>query len=265
MSRTDEPRALRAFGQNFLANPSLAEWLVERFDPRPGDRIVEIGPGLGAITASLVERAGRVVAIELDERLLDPLRERFGDAVDLRHVDALEVGWDALAVELGGDLRIIGNLPYNVGTAILRRVLAAARVRDVQLVLQKEVCERIVADAGTKTYGPLSVIAALRARRRRLRTLAPGAFRPRPKVTSAAISLATRDDAPLAAKDVAWMESWLFRGFAQRRKTLASNLPEHRDRLRALLEAAGLPADARAEAVPPETWLAIARHLEAAG
>ncbi len=254
----------KRLGQHFLANRGTALALVEAFAPAPGDAVVEIGPGGGALTGLLAERAGRLVALEVDPDLVPALEELLAPfpGAEVRLADALEVDWDALAAELGGGpLRVIGNLPYNVGTAIVRRLLASDAVRDMQLVLQKEVADRLLAGPGTKAYGPLSVLAALRCRRRRVRTLPPGAFRPPPRVTSAAVTLEFLADPPLPAGELPRLEAWLHAGFGHRRKTLAGNLGPHRERVRGWLEERGFPADARAEVLPPADWLALARLL----
>ncbi len=257
-------RPLRRFGQNFLADRALAARLVELFDPQPGQVIVEIGPGTGALTGLLAPRCGRFVALELDERLVPGVEALLAGrpGAEVRRADALAVDWDALAADLGTErLRVIGNLPYNVATPIVRRLLASDRVADLQVVLQREVADRFLAGPGTKDYGPVSIVAALRAEGRRLITLAPGAFRPRPKVTSSAIALARRLEPPLPAAEIPALERCLFRGFGHRRKQLGNNFGADGERVRAFLEAHGLPPDARAEAVPAALWLALARHL----
>ncbi len=254
---------VRRLGQNFLANPSLARWLVDRFAPTPDDAVVEIGPGRGALTAMLAPRCGRFLALEIDERLvptLEALLEPWPHA-EVRLADAVGVDWDALAGELGTALRVVGNLPYNVGTAIVGALLACDRIRDVQFVLQREVVDRLLAGPGSKTYGPLSVLVALRTRPRRLRTIAPGSFRPVPRVESAAFALVFPDDAPLPAAEVPQLRAWLHRGFARRRKTLAGNLAGRRQEVREFLAGRGLPEDLRAEALAPHDWLALARRL----
>ena len=261
---SDPARPLRRFGQNFLADRVLAERLVELFDPHPGETVVEIGPGTGALTRLLVPRCGRFVALELDDRLVPGIAELLAGrpGTEVRRADALAVDWDALADELGASrLRVIGNLPFNVATPIVRRLLASDRVGDLQVVLQREVADRFLAGPGTKDYGPVSIVAALRAEGRRLITLGPAAFRPRPKVTSTAIALVRRDDPPLPAREIPALERCLFRGFGQRRKQLGNNFGPEGERVRAFLAAHGLPPDARAEAVPAAVWLALSRHL----
>lgn len=263
--RTNEgPPPRRKWGQNFLADSALAESLVRRFEPLPDDRIVEIGPGRGALTAFLAPQAGRFCALEVDPLLIGPLEELLApwSHATVRLGDAMDANWDELADELGGPLRVIGNLPYNVGTPIVRRLLAVDSVLDIQAVLQLEVVERFLANEGTKAYGPLSVIAALRSERKKLKVLEPGAFRPRPKVRSAAMRLTIRPDALLPPLETIRLERWLFAGFAHRRKTLAGNLGAFRPRVRSFLEEHGLPADARAESLPPELWLQLSHLLD---
>lgn len=261
---SERPRPVRRFGQNFIADPRLAGSLVALFAPQPADRIVEIGPGEGALTRHLAGRCARYVALEIDVRLVPALEALLAPhpGAGVRLADALDADWPALAAELGGPpLRVIANLPYNVGTAIVRRLLATDVVHDMQFVLQLEVAERLLAGPGTKAFGPLSVIAALRTRREKLRLLAPGCFRPPPKVTSCALRLERLAAPPLPAHEIDAVEAWLHRGFAQRRKTLANNLAEHRGPVQEFLVARGLPPDARAEAVPARDWLDLARAL----
>lgn len=258
------PVPLRRLGQNFLADPVLAERLVELFAPGPGDVVVEIGPGTGALTAALAPRCARFLALEVDRRLIPGIEGLLAGQphAEVRLADALATDWEAVAEDLGADrLRVIGNLPYNVATPIVRALLATDRVQDLQVVLQQEVADRFLAREGSKDYGPVSVVAALRTRGRRLISLGPGSFRPRPKVTSSAISLVRLPDPPLPAAEIPSLEHWLFLGFGQRRKMLANALGERGARAREFLASRGLSPDARAEAVPPEVWLALARHL----
>ena len=266
MSSRRPPAPRKRFGQNFLANPSLAEALVSAFDPRENEVVVEIGPGRGALTRKLAASGARLVALELDERLLGGLEQLlapFPNAT-LRHADALETDWDALSEELGAPLRVIGNLPYNVGTGIVTALVRSDALVDLQVVLQREVTERILATEGSRAYGSLSVLCALRCSRRRIRVLPPGAFSPPPKVHSAAIELRLLPEGErLPREEIPALERWVRRGFAQRRKMLASNLVEERALVRAFLAEQGLREDARAEALPAGVWQALVRQLEA--
>lgn len=254
----------RRWGQNFLRDARTAERLVRAFEIGPDDAVIEIGPGRGAITGLLAGQARRLVALEIDPARIAELEALLAahPGAEVRLADALEVDFDALNRELGGGARVVGNLPYNVGTAIVRRLLRTPGLADVQVLLQKEVTERILAEPGVKAYGPLSVIAALRGSRKGLVDLAPGAFTPQPKVWSRAVRLRPAPGAPLPPERVEWLEAWLFRGFGHRRKVLAGNLGAHREVVHEVLEGAGLPRDARAEVLPPRVWLELATRLD---
>src|SRR4051812_24743413 len=150
------PRARKRFGQNFLADPHYIKRIVDAVDPKPGDNIVEIGPGLAAITTDLVARAGRIAAVEIDRDLAARLRAQFAPtALDLHEADALLFDFTTL----GRDLRIVGNLPYNVSSPLLFRFVEhAERVRDVHVMLQREVVARMAAAPDTADYGRLTVM-----------------------------------------------------------------------------------------------------------
>lgn len=263
MSARSTPPPRRRWGQHFLKDAASARRLARAFELGADDRVVEIGPGTGLLTMELAPRVRRLLALEIDPARIAPLEEALAEHPNagVREADATGLDWGSLAEELGGPPRVVGNLPYNVGTAIVRTLLASRGVRDVQVVLQKEVVERILSPPGRRSYGPLAVLAALRGERRGLIELSPGAFRPSPKVWSKAVRLSPAADAPLSPDAVDWLEGWLFTGFRHRRKTLVRNLPDHRDQVLEVLAGAGLPADARAEAVPPEVWLDLARRL----
>jgi 16S rRNA (adenine1518-N6/adenine1519-N6)-dimethyltransferase len=183
-------KARKRFGQHFL-EPAWARKVVDAIAPGPDDTFLEIGPGRGAITRPLAARAKQVVAIELDRDLAAALSaERLGGLTVVQG-DFLETDLTGLALPAG--TRLAGNLPYNVSTPILARlvdlVLAGAPFRDATLMLQKEVAERVSAGPGGKDYGPLAILVALVARVTRRLTLPPGAFRPAPEVTSAVVQL----------------------------------------------------------------------------
>jgi 16S rRNA (adenine1518-N6/adenine1519-N6)-dimethyltransferase len=261
------PPSRRRFGQNFLVDRRAVERLVEAFAPERGEAVLEIGPGTGALTLPLLERGVRLLAVEIDARLAADLRDRLGDRAAIVRGDALALDLEELAERVAGPgerVRLVGNLPYNVATAILRRVLATSRIRSAQVLVQDEVADRLVADPGSPAYGPLAILCALRGEARRLFRVGPAAFRPRPRVVSAAVRLDLAEGSPLPPEKVSVLEGLLHRGFAERRKTLVNNLAREgrpREPLLALLEALGHPGAVRAEALPPADWLTLMEAL----
>jgi 16S rRNA (adenine1518-N6/adenine1519-N6)-dimethyltransferase len=265
----DLPRPRRRFGQNFLTDRRLVERLVDAFAPETGEPVIEVGPGRGALTRPLLDRGARVTALEIDRDLVVALEASLGGHPGFRVIegDALVADLDALAAETaegGRRLRLVANLPYNVATAILRRVLAAHRYRAAQVLVQDEVADRLTAGPSEEGYGPLAVLCALRGGARRLFRIGPAAFRPRPKVVSAAVALRLDEPAPLAPADVPPLEALLRSSFAARRKTLANNLRAggvDRERVERILEALGLAPAVRPEELAPQTWLALRSRL----
>jgi 16S rRNA (adenine1518-N6/adenine1519-N6)-dimethyltransferase len=255
------PRPKKHFGQHFLHDRGVIDRIVAAIAPQPGDRLVEIGPGEGALTLPLLRVAGRLTVVELDAELIDPLRERTRDVGDLEiiHADVLNTDFAELAG--GGKLRIAGNLPYYVSTPILFHCLRFVdAIADMHFMLQKEVVERMAAAAGGKVYGRLSVMLQLACKVEPLLRVAPGAFRPPPKVESAVVRLvplptAQRPD-PAHARVI---EVLVRAAFGQRRKTLANSLRGFADA--EAIRAAGIDPRARAENVPPEGYVALARQV----
>jgi 16S rRNA (adenine1518-N6/adenine1519-N6)-dimethyltransferase len=246
-------RPRKRFGQHFL-EPVWVTKVVDAIGPAPGDTFLEIGPGRGALTAALAPRVRRVIAVEIDRDLAAALPSRVPPNVRVVTADVLDVDLAALLRDEPGPLRVAGNLPYNVSSPILFRLLDAAdegrRFRDAAVMLQKEVADRLVAAPGSKGYGALAIQVQLLADVDRLLTLPAGAFRPAPKVTSALVRLRFR----AAAADVGDRAVFehLVRGlFRQRRKTLlnalrpiAGSLARPADQA---LEIAGLSASRRPE------------------
>lgn len=258
------PRPKKYFGQHFLHERSVIERIVAAIAPQPGEHLVEIGPGEGALTLPLLRAAGRLTAIELDRDLIEPLLARAAGIGELRvlHADVLKVDLAELAD--GRPLRLAGNLPYYVSSPILFHCLAASdHIADMHFMLQQEVVDRMAAAPGGKVYGRLSVMLQLACRVEPLLHVARGAFRPPPKVDSAVVRLtprpaAQRPDPALRPAIVAVVRA----AFGQRRKTLANAL-------RGLLDAdairgAGIDPGARAERVPPEGFVALAQHVTTA-
>jgi 16S rRNA (adenine1518-N6/adenine1519-N6)-dimethyltransferase len=247
----------KRFGQHFLHDPQVIARIVAAIAPRPGERIVEIGPGRGALTAPLLERLGELTAIEIDRQLARDITERFGPALTVITQDVLDVDIAALR-GAGAPLRLVGNLPYNISTPLLFRLLEQrAAIRDMHFMLQKEVVDRMVAAPGSKTYGRLTVMLAPWVRMERLLTVGPGAFSPPPKVSSAVVRIT-----PLAvpAFDIGSAGSFdrvVRAAFSQRRKTLRNALKGTVDA--GVFTQLGIDPGARAEQLAAEQYAALAR------
>ncbi len=249
----DGHRARKRFGQNFLADARYIGRIVDAVNPQPGDNIVEIGPGLGAITEGLVGGAGRVVAVEIDRDLASRLRGQFTpDHLVLHEADALEFDLRSL----GDALRVVGNLPYNISSPLLFRIAEVADVvRDVHVMLQKEVVARMTAAPSTPDYGRLTVMLQATFRIERLFIVPAGAFRPVPKVESAVARLVPlREHAPKIA-DRALFARLVAGAFMQRRKTLRNSLSALADE--AALTAAGVDPQARGETLGVDDFVRL--------
>ena len=272
MSRRDEPSRLDAdgfrrdakknLGQNFLHDRGVIERIVLAIDPRPGDRIVEIGPGQGALTFPLLRRHGELTAIEFDRDLLQPLAAaaQAHGALSLLNANVLDVDFSALAaggMPGEGLLRLVGNLPYNLSSPILFHALDhAAAIRDMHFMLQKEVVERMAAGPGSKVYGRLSVMLQAYCRVTPLFKVPPGAFRPAPKVDSAVVRLQPLPPGAVVVADRARFAHVVRAAFGQRRKTLRNALSGVVDAT--AIEAAGVRPDARAEQLSVADFASLA-------
>jgi 16S rRNA (adenine1518-N6/adenine1519-N6)-dimethyltransferase len=218
------PRPKKRYGQHFL-RPEWADKLVAAIDPLPGDRFLEIGAGPGALTLRLAPRVAQLTAVEVDPEMVDLLRPRLPGNVMLIEDDVLEV--DLERVIGGRAIRVVGNLPYNISSPVLFRLLGAHKatglLTDASLMLQREVADRVEAHPGTKDYGVLSILVQLHAGVRRLLALPPGAFRPAPKVHSSVLRLLFGPPA-VRLSDERVFEAMVRSMFTQRRKTLANAL-----------------------------------------
>ncbi|HET6374111.1 MAG TPA: 16S rRNA (adenine(1518)-N(6)/adenine(1519)-N(6))-dimethyltransferase RsmA [Candidatus Polarisedimenticolia bacterium] len=220
-------RRRRALGQHFLSNRSAALRIVDLFAPLPGARVLEIGPGRGALTAPLLEAGARVIAVELDRRLAEGLRERFGDrpGFTLVESDILRCDLSALAQSAGPPLRVLANLPYSITGPVLMKLFGAAPVlSDMTLMLQREVVARLVAQPGTRAYGSLSVLAQYFTEPRHLMRLEAGSFTPPPAVLSSVVAMPFRTGRELTAAQEEAYPPFVRRLFARRRRTLHNNL-----------------------------------------
>lgn len=254
----------KRFGQNFLEDDAIVGRIVDSIAPRPGQRVVEIGPGLGALTRELLQRVDSLDVVELDRDLAASLAGRLGHPPGLRihQTDALTFDFSALA---GAEpLRVVGNLPYNISTPLLFHLLAQAdaivdSIADMHFMLQKEVVDRITAKPGGRDWGRLSVMCAARAEAQSLFTVPPEAFRPMPKVDSAVVRIVPRTLADAERAALPALEQVVRAAFAQRRKTLRNNL-------KGLIEASaierlGIDPSRRAETLTLAEFRTLTRAL----
>jgi len=272
-----EPRATfdagakKHLGQHFLHEKGIIGKIVQAVDPKPGDRLVEIGPGQGAITFPLLDRHGELTVIEFDRDLIAPLTDaaRAHGTLTIVHRDVLQVDFTALAAGMhpdGGQIRLVGNLPYNLSSPILFHALDhAAAIRDMHFMLQKEVVDRMAAEPGSKVYGRLSVMLQAYCAVTPLFKVPPGAFRPAPKVHSAVVRLAfKRPEVPEG--DMPLFEGMVRGMFTQRRKTLGNALRPYaqaigRDAV-AALTAAGIDPVRRPETLALADLLRLTESLK---
>jgi 16S rRNA (adenine1518-N6/adenine1519-N6)-dimethyltransferase len=225
-SSTFRIRPRKSLGQNFLRDDNIVRKIIRAINPVPGDLIVEIGPGEGAMTKHLAVSGARVTAVEIDPRAVQGLREAFGgQAVEIRQGDVLEMDFAELAREQGGRLRVVGNIPYNITTPILFRLIDYRNsIRDATLMVQKEVARRMAGKSGTDDYGILSLFCAYYTKPAILFDVSPNAFHPKPEVTSSIIRFTMRERPELEADDDAFFRSVVRSAFGKRRKTLRNSL-----------------------------------------
>ena len=262
----------RALGQHFLLDDAVVEQIIAQVRPTKRDLVIEIGPGLGALTGRLALAAGRLLALEVDPAMAAALLERFADAphVEILVADARSFDYAALSAlkpDPSGRVLVVGNLPFSVGKPILQALVEAGPVVDeMALMLQKEVALRVAAGPGGKTYGSLSVLTQLCCAARLAFTVPPGAFRPPPQVDSAVLHLRVRRAPPVPVDDPARLRAVVLAAFAQRRKSLANALASGLglavERARAMCDAAGIDAGRRAETLSLAEFARLAQAYE---
>jgi 16S rRNA (adenine1518-N6/adenine1519-N6)-dimethyltransferase len=250
----------RRLGQHFLKGAWVAK-LLEVVAPAPDEVFLEIGPGEGALTSPLAERAERVVAVELDARLAHRLRAVAPSNVEVVQGDALKADLGAL-VPPGG--RLVGNLPYYVSSPLLRRILDLHdRVRDAHVMLQEEVARRVASPPGSREYGILSVLFALWADLDLPLTFPPTAFRPSPRVSSALLRARFRNAPRAEISDLPEFEGFVKQAFARRRRTLENNLQDSYPNLKEYLRFLNVEGSRRAETLSVVEFAALWRALKA--
>jgi 16S rRNA (adenine1518-N6/adenine1519-N6)-dimethyltransferase len=235
----------KRLSQHFLYDPSILQRIADASGVGPDDTVVEIGPGPGSLTAVLAERAGKVVAIELDRALYEKLTEKFADAdnVELVRGDALSYDYSGL-----GPFKVVANIPYHITTPLIFKLMEhKGRLRSMTLTVQKEVARRIAASPGNKDYGVLSITVQYHARAEMRFVIPAGAFRPAPKVDSACIHIEMYDSPPVRAEDEELFKNIVRAAFCQRRKTLHNSLKTIAPDMDEVLEAAGVSPGLRPE------------------
>ncbi|HEX9630626.1 MAG TPA: 16S rRNA (adenine(1518)-N(6)/adenine(1519)-N(6))-dimethyltransferase RsmA [Pyrinomonadaceae bacterium] len=267
-------RPSRRFGQNFLTDKSIIKRIIEALNPQVDETIVEIGPGRGALTTSLIERAGHLIAIEFDRNLIPVLEDTFRTKENFKLVQS-----DALITDICAEIRpaatarVVANLPYNIATAVLQRLIEQrACLKELVLMLQREVVDRITAPPDSADRGYLSVFVEAYCETEKLFDVAPASFRPAPKVWSTVVRLWLRSKIAIEVKDERLLWQVVSAGFAQRRKTILNNLRSAPAPLQEKLKAHGgasivlcraeVDLKRRAETLALDEWGRIVRALE---
>jgi len=257
----------KRFGQNFLQDQGVIGAIVAAIQPHTGDVLVEIGPGLAALTEPLMKAAGKLHVVELDRDIVSHLSSKYpAEQLVIHHYDALKFDFGALAREIGKDgvIRLAGNLPYNISTPLLFHLASfGSAISDMHFMLQKEVVDRMVAEPSTADYGRLSVMLQVRFNMEHVLDVAPTAFYPPPKVDSAVVRMMLWPSPPWPVNDLAHMEKLVTTAFSQRRKTLRNNLKGivNDDELLAL----GMDPGCRPENVTVPQYVALSNYLQSLG
>lgn len=257
-------KARKRFGQNFLHDAGIIRRILRAINPKPDQHLVEIGPGLGALTEELLEEAGALEAIELDRDLIPVLRTKFfryEDRFQIHEADALKFDFASLRTD-DRLLRIVGNLPYNISTPLIFHLLSfSGQIQDMHFMLQNEVVDRLAAQPGEPHYGRLGIMAQYYCQVEKLFKVPPGAFQPAPKVDSAIVRLTPYAELPLVAQDVRQLQEVVRTAFSQRRKTLRNNLKPLISA--STLEALEIDPQLRPERLPLEAFIRISDAISA--
>jgi 16S rRNA (adenine1518-N6/adenine1519-N6)-dimethyltransferase len=255
------PRAKRRLGQHFLADPKILSRIADALEATPGDTVLEIGPGPGGLTGALMQRAGRVVAVEKDRELIEPLRARF-PLLEVIEGDALAIDWHRLT---GESFLVAGNIPYNITSPLLDKALSPPIPRRIVFLVQKEVADRITAAPGTPAYGALSVGVQAVSVPTRLFVIPAGAFQPRPKVDSAVLRIEPRADPLITPAERDSFRIMVVGLFGFRRKQMLRAMREltgwEASRASSVLRKAGVPDEVRPEVLRPEEFATLLRAL----
>lgn len=266
------PFAKKSFGQNFLVDENYVRKIIEAVDPRAEDLVIEIGPGRGALTERLLEKAGKVVALELDRDMVPLLRQKFESVQKFELIDGDALNFDFEKLVKDGKAKLVANLPYNISTAILQRLIdQRAAFSEMVLMFQKEVVERITAQPGSGERGFLTVLVEAYLEAEHLFDVPPRAFRPIPKVDSSIVRLIPKEESGIGIEDPKLFRQMLSAGFAQKRKTILNNLKivpptlkEYIPDAGVFLATVGIDPQRRAETLTLSEWKMICGILSVA-
>lgn len=263
-------RAKKSLGQNFLVDGALQKKIVGALDLSSSDTVLEIGSGRGALTRHLIGRVGHLVLVELDDALAQALRGEWGSRpdVDVLHRDFLKLDWSTVVPDVS-DLLVVGNIPYNITAPIIFKVLERPRPRDIVLMVQREVADRLVAEPGTKEYGALTVGVRCLASVKRILRVPRTAFRPVPGVDSAVVRITPFTPPPLSSDQERSLRVLTRAAFEWRRKQLQKILRDHealrisRERLDALSRETGWDLTRRPETLSPDDFVRLSEFISA--
>lgn len=250
--------AKKRFGQHFLTDQHLVQKMIDFLEPKPENTLIEIGPGPGVLTQAILSRAPKLYAIEIDHQMCEHLQEKFSkEQLQLLNQDVLTVELESLPLEK--PFRVVGNLPYNISTPLIFKLLnAISCIHDMLFMLQKEVVDRLAANPGTKDFGRLSVMVQYFCEIKSLWTVKPGSFSPPPKVNSAVVYLRPRAF-PLQCVDIKMLEAVVKQAFSQRRKTILNSMKGMADA--SVLEAVNIDLKSRAETLSVEDFVRLTNFL----
>ncbi len=250
-------KAKKRFGQNFLVDQTIIDALIASIAPQAQDTTVEIGPGLGAMTQPLLHALDKLHVVEFDRDIIKWMQSTYKDqSIVIHGSDALKFNF----ITLGPNLRVVGNLPYNISTPILFHLIdQLACIKDMHFMLQKEVVERMVAEPSTSAYGRLSVMLQYHLDMQYLHTVPADAFSPAPKVQSAFVRCIPHATKPFVTSNENLLENLVKQSFSQRRKTIRNTLKSHIDANS--LQSLGIDPQSRAENLSVQDFVAITNHL----
>lgn len=264
----------KKFGQNFLIDPHVLDKIIDSANITKEDCVIEIGPGIGSVTQQLIEHAGKVISIEIDDQLIPILTEQFGDCSNFRliHKDVLKVDLKKLIEEESPNrkIKVVANLPYYITTPIIMALLEnQLNIESITVMVQKEVADRLASKPGSKQYGAITVSVNYFADTYLVANVPRNCFMPRPNVDSAVIQLRLHDESPVQVGNVQQLFKIIKAAFLLRRKTLLNTLAAHgelgleKDKLKELLDESGIGAQTRGETLSIEEFARLSDYIDA--